>query len=96
MVDGASIPLTEQEQADHDAMAVAWAAGASDRAVQAALPDLATQVANLTALLINSGTVEAADLPAAQITAVNAKLTEMSLPTIAEEKTQILGGLKVK
>lgn len=47
------------------------------------LPDLATQVANLTAALVSSGTIKANDLPIETLAAVNNKLAAIGAAEIS-------------
>ncbi len=85
MVNGKEVMLTDAEQADFDARSTAWESDAANRAAKAALPDLATQVAHLTAAVVNLG----GTVPDAVITAVNDKLDAIGAPEISLQPISI-------
>lgn len=76
MVDGVSMPLTPQEQSDHDARAIAWAAGQEERDRKASIPDIQTQLAHITSALIKNGSLKSADIPSDVLEVVNNALDE--------------------
>ena len=86
MENGELIEMTDDEQADYDARQAAWPPIQADAIAQAALPDLATQVAHLTAFVVD-GTA----LPAEMLTAANAKLESIGQPAIGTLQAVKLG-----
>jgi len=90
MVDGIKMPLTAEEQADHDARIAAWP---ETYAAQITAQNLAlaanpvTQIANLIAALIAANVITTDALPTAQITAVNNTLSAIGAATISTTAT---------
>lgn len=78
------IVFTDAEQTVRNAEIAAALQRQAAAQAQAALPDLTTQVANLTRVLITKGVLLPDDLPAAQITAINQVLA----PSISQAQLE--------
>lgn len=85
MVNGVLQAMSDEDQASYDALQAAWPATQAANLSQEGLPDLTTQVANLTAALLFANVIPDTALPSAQITAVNNKLTEIGAATISTQ-----------
>lgn len=90
MVNGVLRPMSDAEQVAYNALQAAWPAAQAanaEAAMQTALSDPGTQIANLTAALIAANIIPSTALPTAQITAVNNKLSAIGAATISTTAT---------
>lgn len=79
---GQNLPTEAAVTAYEPTYTAAIAAAQTATQAFAALPDIPTQLANLTAALISANVIPTTALPSEQITAVNLKLSALNQPNI--------------